>query len=367
VFNRNRRVAIVLGLTLGLCLCSAPQRASASAQLTSTVAVFPVENLTGGSIAGEQIQGFLIERLVSAGAQVLRLEALEQFFDRHRVRYTGGIDAPTAEALRLETGAQAVLIASVEQSNTSLPPKFAIVVRLVSIAQVPTVVWADDGAMSGDESPGLLDLGLVTDYETLQTRVLKRVGDSLRSYVRTGHARAPKAASKFRPDTIYRALPLDLGRTYSIAVMPFFNLTDRPNAGDILGLLFIRHLSEFSQFQVIDTGVVRRQLLDARIIMDGGVSLSDADTIASLVDADFVIGGRLLRYDGSSGSGSDVRVEFSTVVIERKTRRLVWSSDSHNEGREDVGFFERGLSKTAHGMATQMVRLTAASMARRDR
>ena len=357
----------MLGLTLGLCLGSEPQRASASAQTTSTVAVFPVENLTGGTIAADEIQRFLIDRLVSSGTQVLRLELLEQFFDRHRVRYTGGIDAPTAEALRLETGVQAVLIASVEQSNTGLPPKFALMVRLVSIARVPTVVWADDAAMSGDEAPGLLDLGVVTDYETLQTRVLKRVGDSLRAYVKTGHAPEPKAASKFRPDTIYRALPLDQGKTYSIAVMPFFNLTDRPNAGDILGLLFIRHLSEYPQFQVIDTGVIRQQLLDARIIMDGGVSLSDADMVASLVDADFVIGGRLLRYDGSSGTASDVRVEFSTVVIDRKTRRLVWSSDSHNEGREDVGFFERGQSKTAHSMATQMVRLTAASMARRDR
>ena len=352
---------------LGLCLLSASPRASATAQVASAVAVFPVENLTGSGIPADEIRGFLIERLISAGVRVLEINALEQFFDRHRVRYTGGINATTAEALRTETGVQAVVIASVEQLNTSLPPKFALVARLVSVVSVPTVVWAEDAAMAGDEAPGLLDLGVVTDYETLQTRVLKRVGDSLRAYVKTGHAPEPKAASKFRPDTIYRALPLDQGKTYSVAVVPFFNLTNRPNAGDILGLLFIRHLSEFPQFRVIDTGVVRQQLLDARIIMDGGVSLSDADTIASLVDADFVIGGRLLRYDGSSGSGSDVRVEFSTVVIERKTRRLVWSSDSHNEGREDIGFFERGLSKTAHGMATQMVRLTAASMARRDR
>jgi hypothetical protein len=56
-------------------------------------------------------------------------------------------------------------------------------------------------------------------------------------------------------------------------------------------------------------------------------------------------------------------VEFSTVVIEKASRRVVFSSDSDNRGTDGVRFFERGISRTAHGMATQMVRLTAAAIA----
>ena len=97
--------------------------------------------------------------------------------------------------------------------------------------------------------------------------------------------------------------------------------------------------------------------------MDGGISLSDADTVAALVDADLVLGGRILKYEGSTGSVAAVRVEFSTVVIEKKSRKVVWSSDSANDGSAGLGFFERGASKTAHTMATQMVQLTAASLA----
>jgi hypothetical protein len=45
----------------------------------------------------------------------------------------------------------------------------------------------------------------------------------------------------------------------------------------------------------------------------------------------------------------------------------VWSSDSYNDGKDGVRFFERGTSRTAHAMATQMVRLTAEMIAGMER
>ena len=362
--NRHR---VCLALALSAVVACARAAPAAAAQGAAAVAVFPVENLSGGPIPESEIRQFLIDALESASVQVLDEAALEQFFERHRVRYTGGIDEPTAEALRSETGVRRVLIAAVEQSGTGVPPKIAMFARLVSVDGSPMVVWADDVAMSGDERPGWLDLGLINDYQSLQRRALERLSTSLRAFVKSGLPPAVRADRKFRPDAIYRPLVLENGRVYSVAVMPFVNLTGRTGAGDILALLFMQHLSAFQQFKVLDAGIVRSQLLAARIIVDGGVSLSDADTVGALVDADFILGGRVLRYDGSSGSTSMVRVEFSTVLIERRSRKVVWSSDSHNDGREDVGFFERGASRTAHVMATQMVRLTAASMAGRGR
>jgi TolB-like protein len=354
---------VLIALTFSGLLTGATPKASPVGQKLAAVAVFPVENLSAGPIPADAIRRFLMGALASNGVRVLEPGALDQFFERHRVRYTGGIDTETARALLAETGVQGIVVASIEQVSSTIPPKLALFARLVSIESLPTVVWADDVGLSGDDAPGLLDLGLVNDYGALQKRAFNRLADSLHAYIKTGHTSAPRAASKFRPAMIYRAIALERDRPNSVAVIPFLNLTDRRNAGDILALLFIRHLSVFPQFQVIDTGVVRRQLLDARIIMDGGLSLSDADTVASLVDAEFVLGGRVLRYDGSAASGGDVRVEFSTVLIEKRNRKVVWSSDSHNDARDGVGLFERGTSKTPHAMATQMVRLTAASMA----
>jgi hypothetical protein len=239
-----------------------------------------------------------------------------------------------------------------------------VLARLVSIRETPTIVWADDAGLAGDDAPGLLHLRVVNDYAALQARALDHLAQSLLTFLRTGdRSVARKSASKFRPKSYYRSARLERGRPYSVAVLPFYNLSTRRNAGEILALLFMRHLSGLPQFRVVDTGVTRQELLNARIIMDGGISISDADVVASLVEADLVLAGRVISYQDYEGPAGSTRVEFSTVVIEKASRRVVFSSDSDNRGTDGVRFFERGISRTAHGMATQMVRLTAAAIA----
>jgi len=354
-------------ILLALLLGAGPGLASAG-ERPAKVAVFPVQNLSGGSVPADEIRQVLIDRLAAGGVSVLDDGALEAFMTRRRVRYTAGIDTATADALRQETGVDGVVIASVELLSDLAPPKVALTARLVSIAAAPVVVWADDVGMAGDDAPGWLALRLVDDYQVLLERALDRLAGGLVTYLTTGETGPVReAASKFRPKMSYRKLVVEPGRTYSIAIVPFVNVSGRRNAGEILALLFMRQLSTFPQFRVIEPGVARRQLLDARIIMEGGLSLSDADTVGALVEADFVLGGRVLRYDDYEGAEGRTGVEFSVVLIERKSRRVVWSSSSYNDGNDGVRFFERGRSRTAHTMATQMARLTAELIAGRER
>lgn len=360
MFSQALDRLLLLALLLSAGMASASERFDA-------VAVFPAENLSGRGIPAAEVRQFLIDQFADQGVRVLGDEALDAFIARHRVRYGAGIDAATAELLRKETGVQGVVIVSVELSSEDTPPKVALSARLISIKAAPVVVWAEDAGMAGDDSPGLFELGLVNDYQEVLKRVLDRVGDSLVSWLKTGQVRTGlKRAGKFRPKSSFRSLALEPGRPYSVAVVPFFNLSERRNAGEILALLFARHLSGFPQFRVLDTGVTRRQLLDARVIMDSGLSIRDAEMVAALIEADFVLAGRVLRYEDYDGPGGRIGVEFSTVLIERQSRRVVWSSDSYNEGTDGLGLFERGRSRTAHAMATQMVRLTTEMIAGRD-
>jgi len=356
-------------LTLALALLLGPEGRTVSAsERPTSVAVFPVENVSSSSIPAIEVRQFLIDRFIAEGVTVLGDKELEAFMARHRVRYSAGIDATTAEWLRQETGVDSVAIVSVELSSETAPPKIALFARLVSIATTPVVTWAEDIGAAGDDAPGLFELGMVNDHQKVLTQALSRLGKSLASYLRTQQVSTDlKGASKFRPKAYYRSLVLEPERPYSIAVVPFFNLSERRNAGEILALHFIRHLSSFRQFRVVDTGVARQPLLDARIIMDGGLSISDAETVAALIETDFVLGGRVLRYEDYDGPDGKTGVEFSTVLIERKSRKVVWSSDSYNEGRDGLGLFGHGATKTAHAMATQMVRLATELIAGRDR
>ncbi len=345
------------------------RRSAASAgEGMGTIAVFPVENLSGGSVPADEVKQFLVRTAQSAAIRVLDDAALDAFMTRHRIRYAAGVDDATGRWLKDEAGVDGVLVASFEFSNQTVPPKVALIVRLVTTNGAPVVVWADDAGLAGDDAPGLFGLGLVNDYRRLQERALDHIASSLRAYLKAGeHAAGPAGAAKFRPKTFYRKLALEEGRTYTIAVAPFFNLSERRTAGQTLALLFMRHLSSLPQFRVVDAGVVRQQLLDARVIMDSGLSLSDTETLAAPVDADFVLSGRVIRYVDYEGPSGLARVEFSTVLIDRKTRKVVWSSQSYNDGRDGIGLFERGMSRTAHGMATQMVRFTVDMIAGRGR
>jgi TolB-like protein len=355
-------VAAILGaLLLGVALASAGER-------MARIAVLPVENLSGGTVPADDVRQFLVRTLASAGVSVLEDAKLDAFMARHRIRYAAGLDVETGRWLSEEDRVDGVLVPSFEFSNETVPPKVALIVRLVTTTGAPVVVWADDAGMAGDDAPGLFGLGLVNDYRNLQKKALDRIAGSLLAYLKAGeHAAGPAGAAKFRPRAFYRNLAIEGGKTYTIAVAPFFNLSERRTAGDILALLFMRHLSSLPQFRVVDAGVVRQQFLDARIIMDSGLSISDAETVAAPVDADFVLSGRVIRYVDYVGATGLARVEFSTVLIDKRSRKVVWSSQSYNDGRDGVGVFERGLSRTAHEMATQMVRLTTEMIAGRGR
>ncbi len=358
--------SLVGGCLAGLLVGGGPN-VSAS-EPVGAVAVFPVENLSGGVVPAAELRQSLINSLTAEGIRVLGDPELDRFMARHRVRYAAGVDPATAESLAHEMGIDAVLIPSFELSSETVPPKVALMARLVRLKGPPSVIWADDAGLAGDDAPGLFGLGLVNDFRKLLARAAERVSASLLAFIKTGQVQdRATAASKFKPKMWYRGLTTAPDRSYSVAVVPFVNLSDRRNAGEILAALFLEHLSRARLFRVVDTGVVRAELLNARIIMEGGLSVTDAEMIAALIDADYVVGGRVFRYEDYEGASGTTRVEFSTVVIERRTRKVVWSSDSYNVGSDGVRFFDRGRSRTAHAMATQMVSLTARMIAGHER
>ena len=75
---------------------------------------------------------------------------LEPFLVRHRIRYTGGLDAETARAAREELHAHAVLITSLDLYRPTSPPAIAITMRLVSAGDEPIILWIDGASRAGD-------------------------------------------------------------------------------------------------------------------------------------------------------------------------------------------------------------------------
>jgi len=356
----SKRFIFFLALLIIPVLSSAEgvgKNGSSQSGTNPNIAVFPVENLSGTAAPLREIRQVFVEGLKKQGIAVLGEDVFEKFMARHRIRYTGGLDEDTARAFREEVGTEGVLIISLESYNETNPPKISFLSRLVSTGDPPVILWMEGVGLAGDDSPGILGLGLIEDPEQLREKAVKSVLGSLVRYLstRTEGKEVLGAKKKFRPKFSYRSSAFDLNKKYRVAVAPFFNRSDRKYAGEILVLHFTRQLKRFENFEVIEPGRVRQELLNLRIIMQDGVSLADADALFAGLNADLLVSGRVMDYQDYQGALGRPKVDFSTMVIERKSREVVWSSDSYNEGDDGVFFFDRGRVNTAHAMASQMV------------
>jgi len=322
------------------------------------VAVLPVENLSGAPAPLKEIRGLLSDGLKARGLKVLDEKSLEQFMASYRMRYAGGIDEAAARALREQTGTGAAVISSLELYDDTVPPKIALTSRLVSTGNPPVILWMETAGMAGDDSPGLLDLGMIEDSRVLLRKVVRSLFGSLPDSL-PGRDRGDSSVGAgriFRPKVSYRSPAMAPGAPHTLAVVPFLNQSTRKNAGEILMLHFVREMTRAENIRVVEPGAVRREFLTHRIIMDDGMSLADADAVLGALDADLLLTGKVLDYQDYQGSAGAPVVDFSLVMIERKSREVVWSSRSDNRGTDGVWFFDIGRERTASSMAFGMAR-----------
>ncbi|SPQ00540.1 putative Lipoprotein [Candidatus Sulfobium mesophilum] len=351
----NRHAALLVAFAFFVALLSPLETAAAvlTDSLKPSVAVFVPENLSGKPAPLKVLRESLIRDVASIGISILDDASLERFMLRHRVRYTGGIDGDSALALKTEEKIDAVLISSVTLYDESSPPKLSVIARLVSTGERPAIMWMGSASVSGDDSRGILGIGLITDPVELREKVVGSLVRSLAVQLSGEKAEAKPTKGRYRPKIFYQSDSFSPGTGYAVAVAPFLNFSDRKYAGDIIVLHFIEELLK-NGFDVVEPGVLRQKLLNMRIIMNEGITLKDADVISLGLNADLVLAGKVNDYEDYTGPEGSPRVDFSVLIIEKMTKKVLWSSKSYNRGDDGVFFFDRGKVSTADRLATYM-------------
>jgi TolB-like protein len=323
------------------------------------IAVFPIYNLSGSTAPLTDIRWLLIQDLQDAEATFLEDDVLNSVMAKYRVRYIGGLDQTTAQAMRQEAGVDGVLITSLELFSEVTPPKVALTSRLVSTGNPAEILWIDGVGLAGDDAPGLLDYRLVTNPQILLRRALRQLAQSLMDFFSgRGKRLDPRPVQKkFSPGHIYRSDVQLEGRPLNVAVVPFFNLSTRSFGGEIMALHFIRQLWADENFHVVEPGLVRQRLLELRIVMNSGVSLADVSGIALRLNTDFVLNGKVIDYQDYQGYNGTAKVDFSAQLIGRASRETIWSVKSYHRGNDGVFFFDWGKVNTAYALASDMVQL----------
>ena len=329
------------------------------------VAVLPVTNLSSTPAPLEEIRQLLMSSFKQQGLDIVPAETLERFIVKHRIRYMGGLNETTARDIRYEIGADAVLISSVDLYSEVSPPKVALTCRLVSTGHNPEILWMDGVGLAGDDTIGILQLSLIEDPRKLLNKAVRYLSTSLAGYL-SGKRYLPvsrRKIIKFWPKVFYRSPVFEPGWKYTVAVVPFFNLTENRYAGEIMALHFLKELLKSENFAVIEPGIIRHLLLQMRIIMDGGISIADSHALFSRLDANLILTGKVFDYHDYLGLSGKAKVDFSALIIERRSREAVWTSRSFNEGDYGVFFFDWGKVNTAHAMASEMVQSALETLA----
>jgi TolB-like protein len=148
----------------------------------------------------------------------------------------------------------------------------------------------------------------------------------------------------------------------TIAVLPFFNISKKNDAGDILMLQFVKELRKLTDFTVIEPGMVREQLLNMRVIMYEGISSSDIDLITDSVNADLIVTGKVFDYKDFEASWGKPRVNFTVMLISKTSKRVIWSSSSVNSGDDSLILFSWGEVNTANAMVSEMIEAVRKTM-----
>ena len=349
-------------MALLLCAgCAAPKETlyvpKETGAIKYRVAIYPIENLSGGKAPLKELRQSLMEKVKTAGFDVITDKSLISFMARHRIRYVGGIDTDSAAAIAGEERVDAVLVTSLEYYTDSFPPKIAVTARLVATKGEPEILWMESAALSGDDAPGAFEIGLIRDGRELSDKALSRLVNSLSAGYSVSFKRVASGMpeKEFPPRLFFRS-DLAPNKEFRVVVLPFYNRSGRKYAGEIMTLHFIQELRRLDNFRIVEPGVVRHQLLMFRLIMEGGVSFAQSDIVFDTIESNLLITGLVDTYLDAQGESGIPTVNFFATALDKENRTVVLSSSSYNAGDERVVFFDFGRIRTACGVALEMIR-----------
>lgn len=363
-FTKRVLAGCCLLLLLTGCSASRPAQFRPVVSGSPVIAVMPVDNLSAISAPLIGIRNEIVFLLEKSGVRILPDALIEGFIVAQRMRYIGGMDYDTAVRLKAATGADAVLFTALEYYNDQPPPKISLSARLVSTGERPQILWTDGVGAAGDDAPGFLELSLVEDPDVLLRRTAARLATSLVGHLSGRNSPPAEIQRFFEPQTVFNSRLLLPDRTYSVAVLPFLNLSTRRHAGQIMTYHFTSALKSVSNMQPLEPGEVRQTLLKYRVVMPDGLSLSDATVLFSRMNVDLILSGRVFDYEDYQGAGGPAKVCFSASIIEHQTREPVWTAVSCREGDDGVFIFDWGTIRTAHSLAAAMVTGAVATLQR---
>lgn len=341
-----------------------PEGSVSTNKLRPVIALLPIQNISGTKAPLVEIRQTIKNSLNAEGFSFVDAASFSEFIKKHRIRYTGGVDSKTAKYFKEETGAEAVFQTSLELYRDAQVPQISLTARLIGTDN-NRILWMGSISISGNDAPGLLDLSLIKDSRILMQKAVERLVGDLTEWAngkRNTQFLNGQNFEKIQSGNQYKSPGRFSRKVYRVAVIPFYNSSERKYAGEIMALHFLKHLLPCEHILFVEPGEVRKVFLGWRIIMDDGISLVDADVLFQKLDADYILTGNALDYEDAKGAFGKSKVHFSVCLLEKETKKVIWGTNSYSEGDDSVFMFGMGEIYTAHTLAAKMTEQAAETL-----
>jgi len=131
----------------------------------------------------------------------------------------------------------------------------------------------------------------------------------------------------------YHDPEMDFSALRTIGVMPFANLTNNKLAAERVRNSFMTSLLATGVVYVIPAGEVARGISRLGLLNPASPSPEEVAKISAIIKADAVITGALTEYgEVRSGPTTANVIALNVQMIERQTRRVVWTASTTKGG-----------------------------------
>ncbi|MEQ8395813.1 GNA1162 family protein [Thalassobaculum sp.] len=144
-----------------------------------------------------------------------------------------------------------------------------------------------------------------------------------------------------------------------VAVVPFENLTNHPNAGLIIAQIISTEFYERGLFQLQEETKTRKLLAELKIDPSHLTDVAAAQQAASLLEVDALVIGSVSEFGYQHGLREEPVVGLNARLVDGKTGKVLWASSHSAAGG---GYLDRSsLNATAQSVVSAMVSPLAAA------
>ena len=142
-----------------------------------------------------------------------------------------------------------------------------------------------------------------------------------------------------------------------VALLPFENLTPRPDAADRLSRVFASVLGETGACQPVEPGDIEQVFAELRIRDVNGITRETVPQVAKRLDADWLLAGTILEYGAQRTPEGDVpSVGVALRLLDGRDGRTAWSAMRVRTGEDRESLFGIGRVRSLDQLSERLAR-----------